>query len=308
MRAVRGAAIALGVALVLAACGSDGPAAPETGDGHMTARIDGVAWSSDAAFVDVGVQTGPSGIYLIQGTRVTGSDALSIIITLHNIPGPGTYPLGTGGNVSGGTGNVGETTAGWGTPLSGAAGTITITSMADGRMTGTFSFTAAASTGSAAGTRTVTNGSFDLAIAGSGNATPPAPHTMNRVSATIGGGAWNAATVALQPGIGSTWGFAAGNDSYMLSLTAQDITEPGTYPLSNVVPLRMAGVSDPGGPNCCWGAPLAGTSGSFTIVTWTETRITGTFSFTLQPVSGSEATAPLTVTNGSFDIGVAPPP
>lgn len=293
------------------ACGGDstGPGGGTgSGDSRMTARIDGAQWASDAIYVESGVQSVVPGLYVISGTRVTGSTATGITITLSDIKGPGTYPLGTGGGVSGGSGIVVESPAGWGTPLSGAAGTITITTLTSSRISGTFEFTAVASTGGATGTRVVSDGRFDLDVVTQGTVAPLPDQAGGRVSAQIGGEAWNAATIALQPLPATVWGFAASNNEHLISLALQGVDGPGNYELSNTVPLRFAEVKGPGdAPNtgaCCWTSTLGGATGSLTIDTWTGTRATGTFAFTLSPADGSAATEPIVVAGGTFDVGI----
>ncbi len=298
------------VAPTLASCG-DGGTGPTGGEanGFMTARIDGSAWASDPIYVDQGAQVTGSGIYVIQGTQVSGTEALAIVLSLMNVPGPGTYPLGTGGGVSGGTGIVALGGSGWTTPLSGAAGTITIAEVGDTRITGSFSFTADASTGGASGTRAVTQGEFDLPLRRVGTVQPVPETSMNHVGATVGGEAWSAATITLQPNPATLWGFSAGNDRHMITIAVQDVAGPGTYALSSVAPLRLAEVYGPGGPldtseDCCWTSALGGATGSVTIDTWTGTRATGSFSFTLPAKSGTVATGPITVSAGTFDVGI----
>lgn len=308
---------ALLVALVALACGGgDGPSEPEApdADGYMTARIDGSAWRSDAIYVNAGAVATGAGIIAIQGTRVSGSDALAISISLMNVPRPGTYPLGTAAAVAGGSAAIAQSESGqppdaWNTPLSGAAGTITIASISDTRITGTFEFKAEAVSGSASGERAVTEGRFDLPLQRTGSAQPVAPQSMNRISATIDGAPWHAASVALQQNVSNLWGFAASNTSYMVTIGVQDFDGPGTYTLSSTLPLRLADVYGPGGvldtsTHCCWTSTGPGATGSITVETQTDTRIAGTFSFTLAAKSGTVASEPITVMNGEFDVGI----
>jgi len=308
-RTIRTLPTALALLVPLAVgCSSDAGTGPGGADGYMTARIDGDAWSSDDSYIDLGFQSAGAGSYIIHGQRVSGSSATAINIALSDIAGPGTYPLGTGAGVAGGIAILGESTGGWLTPLSGSAGTITLSTVSATRLTGTFSFTADAVSGTAAGSRSVTEGRFDVPSGAGVSVAAPPPHAGNRISATIGGTAWSPATVILQQNVSTLWGFAASNTEYTLSVSLQQVTAPGTYALTTVVPLRLAGISAPpgGGPNCCWGGTTAGATGSVTIATWTSDRVTGTFSFTLPPVTGTQASGPLAVTNGVFDVGLPP--
>ena len=294
------------LSLLAAACG-EGTGPDGGGDGQLTARIDGEPWASDAIYLESGVVHNLPGLYLIQGTEVSGSEARSIMITLSNIRGPGTYPLGMGGGTVGGVGHLTDAGAGWLTPLSGASGTITITTLTDTRIVGTFAFTAVGATGGASGTRTVTDGKFDLAVTTSAGVGELPPEAGSRVSAELNGAGWNASTVALQALPAVVWGFSASNTEYALSVAVNDVTGPGTYPLTTVGQIAIAAVTagNDAPENCCWGF-VGGVSGDGEIIieTWTGTRATGTFSFQLPATGGSGATAPMNVLNGTFDVGI----
>jgi hypothetical protein len=236
----------------------------------------------------------------------SGSNSQSITLLLTNIPGPGTYPLGTGGGVAGGTAIYVSNGAGWITPLSGAAGTVTLTTVSDSRIAGSFSFTADASTGGATGTKAVTNGAFDLPVTTTGSFGAVSARNLNVLKATIGGQGYNAATIASGTSSGAI--IASGvNDRYSLSITFVNLTAPGTYPVGNavlgsVVVGAGVGVSSTG-PGCCWGTYNAGSTGSVVVTAMTATQVIGTFSLTLQPGAPGGATAPLTIANGEFTIG-----
>lgn len=293
------------LAASLIACG--GESGPNGGgDGFMRATINGESWESDGVFVDQGVLAQSPGVFVLSGGEVSGSEARSVTLTLAAIPGPGTYPLGVGGTVRGGIGIVADAGAGWVTPLSGDAGTITITSLSATRIKGTFSFAAAASTGGATGTRTVTQGEFDLPVKASGGSLPVLPaNAGGRVAGSVGGSDWTAATVVMvltQTGVLS---LAASNTSFTVSATVSDMAGPGVYPLSNTAPATFLAVSGP--PEspmapCCWTA-LSGQTGSITVETMTADRITGTFSGTLQPDDGTSAAGPIVV-ELEFDLGI----
>src|SRR5262245_44153241 len=136
-----GAAL-LVVALLAVGCGDDddGPAGPGPGGGAtMKATIDGTDWAASANYVQV---TGDS-IPTEQGTLtilgVNTSSGISVSLMLSYISGSGTFPLGVNtGTTAGGRGFVGEAPYAWSTPLSGAAGTVTITARTATRIAGTF--------------------------------------------------------------------------------------------------------------------------------------------------------------------------
>ncbi|TVP44068.1 MAG: hypothetical protein EA350_12280 [Gemmatimonadales bacterium] len=275
----------------------------------MRATIEGTSWQSGAGALTSPVQTAGPGGYTITGSSQPGASARTIFLWLMNIPGPGTYPLGTGGNVSGGSAIVSDATGGWGTPLSGAAGSISITTLTDSRFVATFFFTAEASSGSATGTRTVTAGSVDLPISIVAPPGPVANRSRNRVQATLNGQAWNAATVATS-GAASIFVVAASNTRHSMTIALGDVAGPGTYPLGGSGPrvLNVA-VRGPDGaatsePTCCWNTNTPGATGSVVVQSSASGRLVGTFSFTIPPQAGSGATAPLVITNGVFDLGV----
>jgi len=296
--------LAAGVPLLLGlgGCGSStGPGG--AGESDMTARIDGTDWASDLATVAVVPNT--PGWYVITGSRTMGNPAIAISISVFNVDGPGTYPLGVGGTSFGGIATVAEGGGGWNTPLSGASGSITITALTATRMAGTFAFGAEAVTGGASGTRTVTNGDFDLEFATANPLTPVPDEAGSRVTATIGGAAWNAATIAGGP-VSNDFVLSSSNDLRTMSLILNNITGPGTYQIgagqSHAV-LVLGPALDPQGDPCCWNE-ATGNTGSVTIATMTGTRVTGTFSATLAPTAGTGATTPLVITGGVFDVGI----
>lgn len=299
--------ILLAVTLISACGGDTGPSGGGNADGHMTAKINGQAFASDPAYVNLGVtvQAVAPGLYVIAGAHVNGSNSQDITISVYNVRGPGTYPIGVGATVVGGSGIVAENGGGWGTDLSGNAGSITITTLTATRIKGTFNFTAKAVTGGATGTRTVSDGDFDLKV-NSGGSLPVVPdQNGSSASGTIGGNAWNASTVA---GLisGATFLVNAGNTAYSTTITITNFGGAGTYPLETGTQARTVAVSgpstDPQGSNCCWGAG-AGMSGNITISSVTSTRIKGSFDVTLVPTPGTGAVGNITAT-GSFDLGL----
>jgi hypothetical protein len=290
--------------LLVAACGDD-PAAPDAGDSRMSARIDGTAWTSDPLpGSDVVIHALP-GAYQIDGRRIAGGSAMTM--TLYNVRGPGTYPLGVGPTGVGGLAQYIEAGSGWATPLSGASGSVTVSTLSETAIAGTFSFTAEPIVGGATGTRSATEGRFDFPVRSNGNVGPLPDNAGSRISATIDGSAWNAATVAASAALGNILAISASNTSHTVSISLSGISGPGTYPLSSSAPSRSISVfgpaMNPQASNCCWG-PATGSKGAVTITTRTATRVAGTFSANLQPLPGSGATAPLVIANGTFDIGL----
>lgn len=288
---------------VAGGCGDDssGPG----GSAPMTAKIDGAAFQSNPLFSRQGIVSFAPGAFVIAAHQTEGTSYRSITISLANIAGPGTYPLGVGPTVFGGSGIVVLDANGWGTPLSGDAGSITITTLSTTQMVGTFSFVADASTGGATGVKSVTEGAFDVPIVSGGNDGPPAEHLGGRVTGMIDGVEWAAATNVSGNASGA-FILTASNNLRTVSISVSAFTPPDTFDLSSTAPFRLVQVLGPGNAPtsdpCCWNA-LAGNTGTITIATATATRVTGSVSALLAPSPGSSATTPLAV-ELTFDVGL----
>jgi len=290
------------LSVLLAACGGSNTGPSGGGIGTFSATIDGVAWVSDASAVQVtGNQTVP-GTQLILGTKINGQDYVNVTLALGYISATGTYPLGVNqGTTAGGSGAVTAQQGGvlglWNTGFSGSAGTITITSLTSTRMAGTFQFTAPPALGSSAtGNRVVTNGVFDVPLA-TGFVIPPANNRGSKISATIGGVAWNGATVV---GLGQGGAFSLGGTSttYNLSLTTQVAVSAGiSYAIGGNNGFSVTATQ---GGNA-WGGP--GSTGSVSITSLAGGRAVGTFSGTLARTGGSA----LSIAGGTFDIRIDSP-
>jgi hypothetical protein len=296
---IRECSAALVFTMLLAGCGGedDNPAGPGgPSSGPMSATIDGGAWVADDPYVFVTNSAALPGFFSISGTS-TGASALSVLLTLYNIAGPGSYPLGVGSSVFGGIAAIGAASGGWATPGTGADGTVTITALSGTRIAGTFSFTATPSTGSAAGDRTVTDGQFDITWSGTLVALPE--NAGSRVSGTIGGTPFSPVNVV---GLlsGGNLSISAGNFETAVGIQISSFTGAGTYPLSSVVPLRTVTVA---AGSAAWGAGT-GMSGTITITSSTSGRVAGTYSGTLAPTGGTTATGTIEVVGGSFDVGL----
>ena len=298
-------AAALAALVATAACGGDGSTGPNNnnnGPTRMTATINGRAFSSNALGGLEKVVMVNRALHLVQGAQTAGTNATVILITLWNLRGPGTYPIGVGPTAVGGTGQVTEGGLSWITPLTGTAGEVRITTLTDTRIAGTFTFTAEA-VGGSTGTRAVTNGQFDYPIEPQGNVVPLADNAGSRVSGTIGGNAFYGATVAGGLiGTGNTLIFNASSErGYYISFSLGSVTGPGTFALSTTSPFRYIVVAQASNLTATWGSPVnAGSNGSVVITSFTATRIVGTFTATLAANSGATGTVAVT---GSFDIG-----
>lgn len=141
----------------LGGCGDDSVSLTEPElelpNGSMSARIDGQAWTANAALAVA--YTG--GILAF-----AGSDVTSTTVGLGFIPdGLGTYDIGpnqpTNANVSLGSPNS------WAASSNMGSGSVTLTSFTENSASGTFTFTAlAVPTTGATGTKVVTEGRFDV--------------------------------------------------------------------------------------------------------------------------------------------------
>jgi len=311
-------AVHTAIAVGLFGCGGDtAPTSTSGGGGSFSASIDGVAWTADASTAEA--RHSQPGKYILGGTKTTGTSQLGLEIDLYNIAAAGTYPLGVGDKVFGGVGWVTAASPPtyWLTPFSGTAGTVTITSLSDTRITGSFSYNAPAYTviGNATGTKTVTGGTFDLPVKITGTVGAVAANAGGKMSAVVGGVPWNAANVTYNKASGNIQ-FTGDNTSYLVGINLASVTGTGTFNLTTS-PLRILTVSGPAtnptGVNCCWGGTVGLVQdtivtlkdvGSVTISTFSATRIAGTFGAVLAGVPNTVANGQLVVANGSFDIGI----
>ncbi len=300
LASVRSVPVLLALAALAAGCGSDSGTGPTPGSGPMSATIDGQAWVADENLATGMAVPGVPGAFIVQGSRVlSGSDALSLQISVYNAAGPGTYPLGAGPSVTGGIATVATAGAGWTTPLSGAAGSMVITALTPTRIAGTFEYTADAAVGSATGTRSITSGQFDLLL---GNAADPLPALPGNAGgffrADVGGAPYNASTVAANT-ISSNLIVTSTTDARNVGIVLQSVTAPGDYTLTSSPPSRTMSVIELGS-SVQWGAGPAMT-GTVSVTSLTSQRAIGSFTATLAPVAGTAST--LTI-SGTFDVGL----
>ena len=303
-------AVFLVLLVAIGACGgSSDSTSPDTGSNsglHLTAKVDGAAFVASNPSLTTANQVSPG-----QYTIVAFQGATSINLSLTAIRAPGTYPLGVGPGVPGGSVIVANATGGWSTVLSGAEGTITITTLSTTEIAGTFSFTVSALSGSATGTKTVTDGDFHLGVKQLVAIGAIPDNVGSTLSATIGGTTWNAAFVSaslstIQGTVGQFLTIPATNSTRGFGISLTGVTGPGTYVLTNSGAVtRQMQVNNVVNPlSNIWSSLGAGGSGSVTITSMTATRIKGTFSGILGPTPGTSTVGTLTVANGTFDIGL----
>jgi hypothetical protein len=278
--------------LALGACGGGGTDPDDDIDGFdgFTAKIDGELWKASAAVTAV---NNIPGRYFINAARTSGSNNYTIRITLLNIPGPGTYPLGVESSMFGGYAEVVKPAPGgddWDTPMSGAAGVFVITTLTATRMVGTFEFVAEGT-----GTRTVTEGAFDIAVNQTGGVA--AANMGSSFTASVGG-TFNVFNLAQQVVAGDLLIVAYSPDG-QITIAIQALTVTGTYPTSTSIPIRTISLGTTAGG---WSTQHTGGSGSV-ILTVTADRFSGTFTANVRQPGGAN---PRTI-SGTFSIGRAAP-
>ncbi|MBK8249597.1 MAG: hypothetical protein IPK85_19695 [Gemmatimonadetes bacterium] len=283
--------------VIAAACGGKSPTNPPNpgGNSGLTATIDGTAFAAPAGTATaIGA---PNGTFSLAGGSAAGT---GLAINAFNVGGPGTYPIGVGPTVPGAIASVTASGGAWSTALSGNAGTISFTTVSATRIVGTFSFVATSVT-NATGTRTVTNGAFDLPVTSAGTIAL-APNAGSKFTGTINGTAWNAATIVMgsRPTSG-TLGLILSNTSYNLVLTLAGFSGPGSYALGGG--LQRTLLATQLGPNTNWGGPGAASTGSFVVSSVTASRVVGTFDVSLPPSTLNPGTGTLRLV-GTFDVGI----
>jgi hypothetical protein len=153
MALLRPTALAL-VVVLASGCGGDSGTNPGD-DNTMSATVAGTAWSGTLAVQG----THGGNVLAVSGTNGT----YQIQLTVPGVAATGTFNFGPGNLGVAQLVQVTTGTPAWTSSLVGGAGSITVTTLTTTRAAGTFTFTAAASPGtSATGTRTVTNGTFDV--------------------------------------------------------------------------------------------------------------------------------------------------
>ncbi|MES2305223.1 MAG: DUF6252 family protein [Gemmatimonadota bacterium] len=295
--------LSLSVALAafcLAGCGSSSSGPSDGGNtAAFSAKIDGAAWNSLA--ISTSAHGSANGTFTLIGS-ITSPTQTSMSLTLWNIGAPGTYPMGVGPTVPGGTATIVTGAQSWSTPLSGAAGTVTVTAVSATSITGTFSFVAAPVSGGATGNRTVTQGTFDLPVTSTGSVTVPL-NVGSTFGGTLGGTAWNAATIVIVAAPSSgTLTIGASNVTHSINMLISGYAGVGTYTLGTGVQRTMTVFLS--GTVQSWGAIGSQSTGTVTVTSATASRIKGSYTASLAP--GANTTGALTLT-GNFDVGLQSP-
>ena len=143
-------------------------------NGTFTATLNGQAWSACGQVTvrnDVSFLSAKDTLRTVSwaGTGfLTGNVAYAVVLSASKLNGggllPGTYTVGlvTPTNSTFIVGN--SNSSGWSATPTAGSGSVTITSITTNHITGTFTFDAAPTTGTATGTLQVRSGKFDLSF------------------------------------------------------------------------------------------------------------------------------------------------
>jgi hypothetical protein len=300
-----GAAVA---AALLAACGGGDSTGPGNGGGgggsaSMTGTVAGQSWTAEANLLQV-IAGGTPGSLIITGIENgTGGDYVSVTLMLSFIEASGLYPIGVNiGSTPGGSGTIiiqeNNTPTTWLTPLSAAAGSVTVQgfSSTSTRMRGAFAFVAAPLLGSGP-EASIINGSFDVPLPSGFTRVTPSTRGST-FTATLGGFPWYGATVV---GVGdiNAGAFSIGGTSTGYSVQVVTATQAtvGDFPLGQTSGMNLT-VQQFGTTNV-WGSG-PGASGTVSYTSLSNGRVVGTFTGTLAPIAPTVGN--LTVADGTFDV------
>lgn len=305
-------AIAGLLALAFIACNSSTDSS--AGGSGLTAKFRGEAWSAEPIGVYANALGSSPGTYMFGGAKSVGTISRSITVTLYNIPGPGTYKLGTGIQATGGVGQAGEGNGTpnantWITDGTGLDGEITITEIGKGRIKASFKFTGVPGARSPLKENIdITEGKVDLEY--KGTPVPMLDKHGGNLTATLNGKPYNAASIhsASLKDLNGNAGVNIVTSTSLngISLMVAGATAPGKYPIIHKQPNPVsigAGRNGTDPETCCWGSSDADTA-VIEITSLTATRIKGKFSGKLGPNPGKPATAALVIVDGAFDVGV----
>lgn len=206
---------------------------------------------------------------------------------------------------------IGNPAAGWQAGVGIGSGTITITTLTSTRAVGTFLFMLAAVPGTGAtGTRSVTEGSFDVVLTTA--PTPaPTPGGGSTMSALIDGVAWTS-SLSRRATLTNNFLTITGQDTNFRVITIAvplsagllvPPSPPATISLDFTSGVRGVATMVLGSQN--WDNGHDGAQGTFTVTSISATRVTGTFTVTLvnNPIN-VVAVPTARLTNGTFDMAL----
>ena len=250
-----------------------------------------------------------NGILSIGGTDSSRSTTLGFALT-PTPAGTGTYTLGPL-NPANAQMQVGSPAAGWQAGVGIGSGTITLTTLTNTTAAGTFSFTLAAVPGSGAtGTKSITEGSFNVTFT-SVPPPSPTPSSGSTFTVAIDGTAWSSSLSRRATMTNNILTITGQDTNFRVITLAVPISAGLLIPPSSPVTVTLdftAGVRGTvtmvqGAQN--WDNGRAGATGSFTVTSISQTRVTGTFNVTLIGNPANATPVPNAVlTNGQFDMAL----
>lgn len=151
-------ALALLLAVAITACGSSDKVTGNNGGtvnlahGSLSMKINGAAWQAN-----LGLSASRSGNIVAIGATASTGETLGLGVAAN---GPGTYAIGP----LSATNATLYTTAGggWQANLAAGSGTVTLNTLTTTGASGTFSFTMTPANSSSSGTKTITEGIFNV--------------------------------------------------------------------------------------------------------------------------------------------------
>lgn len=298
--------IAAVVSISLAACGagnnsgSISPAAP--GDqttpgaspslGTMRAKVDGKTWTA----ATVSVARYSYGFLEIVGTD-SSSPPQGIGINV-SVDGPGTYQLSQLEEASAyALLGIGDSV--WQASNVAGSGTITVSSLTSTGASGTFSLALEPKPNNPAiGTKSITDGTFNINFAPTGFTPSAAPAGM--ITAQVNGQAFSGKVMTASFRDRFFTLTAADNQGNIIDIEIGAVSGPGTYSLASHNPSSSSAYFKFKAGDT-WGTVLPGGTGSAVITSMDSGRVSGTFSFDGPDENGS-GSGLVHVTAGSFDV------
>ena len=290
------------IVALLAATACSGPTEGKTPpvSAQLTATLNGAPYRPTNVSA---VLSGAGNFVIASSVGVVGP---AVTLRLFSIGKPGTYPLGVTPSVIGGAGDVGADGTSFTTPSTGAAGTVTITAVTRTRIAGTFSFVATRTVNFFdTDSRTVTSGSFDVPVKGSGTLDIPA-----NIGSTVTGAVRDSAFFATQvtvvdvPSNGKLR-LDLRQESRRVTLSIPDFAGVGTYQLGYGYGIgRIMQLFAPiGNFSSEFGGSELTTTGTVTITSVSAARVQGTIAASLFATFAPINTAPALISI-NFDIGL----
>lgn len=289
------------LSFLAAGCGDDDePTGPGAGN-KMSANINGQFWESDQSAITITSDSASAsqGTMIISGTKLSAGNK-NITLELSFISGPGTYPLGVSVLTNaGGRGLYSDPPNSWLTPMTGEAGTVTISTRTDTRIVGTFSFDADEFPGSPPSTVRVTNGKFDITVEGG---LPDLPTGIASVtSANLNGDFWNAATIIAYATVPGEFNFAGTTTEFAIAIfPLVPVSAGNTYGIPSQISLTINRI----GSTDSWHSDGGPNVGTLTVTEFTDDQLVATFDGVIPQLSGG--ITPMAITDGQINVFLQP--